>query len=73
MSTEPGRSEQVIADFKQRRLARSAFHRIRDLLREFEEERAFDRRAAGFGVIAVVLLVDAALLLLLSGNSLTIN
>jgi len=73
MSIEPGRSEQVVADFKQRRLAQNAFHRIRDLLREFEEERAFDRRAARFGVIVLVLLAAAALLLLLSGNSLTIN
>jgi len=70
MSTPPTRSEQVVADFKQRRLAQTALRSIRDVLREFEEERAFDRRAAHFGLIAVALLLAVSAYLLFSGNSL---
>jgi hypothetical protein len=73
MSTPPTRSEQVVADFKQRRLAQSAFRRIQDKLREFEEERAFDLRAARAGVIAVALLLVVSFYLLLSGNSSILN
>jgi hypothetical protein len=73
MSTSPTRSEQVVADFKQRRLAQSAFRRIQDKLHEFEEERAFDLRVARWGAIAVVLLVAVSLYLLFSGNSLILN
>ena len=73
MSTSPTRSEQVVADFKQRRLAQTALRRIQDKLRDFEEERAFDRRAALWGVIAVLLLVAVSLYLLFSGNSLILS
>jgi hypothetical protein len=73
MSTLPTRSEQVVADFKQRRLAQTALRRIQDKLRDFEEERAFDRRAALWGVIAVLLLVAVSLYLLFSGNSLILS
>jgi len=47
--------------------------RIQDKLRDFEEERAFDRRAALWGVIAVLLLVAVSLYLLFSGNSLILS
>jgi hypothetical protein len=70
MSKAPTRSEQVIAACKQRKLTQCALRHIQYLLREFEEERAFDRRAARFGVIAAALLVAVSLLLLHSGNSL---
>jgi len=73
MSTPPTRSEQVVADFKQRRLALTALRRIQDKLREFEQERAFDRRAACWGAIPVVLLVAVSLYLLFSGNSLILT
>jgi hypothetical protein len=73
MSTSPSRSEQVVAGFKQRRLAQTALRRIQELLREFEEERAFDRRVARCGVIAVLLLVAVSLCLLFSGNSLILG
>jgi len=73
MSTPPTRSEQVVADFRQRRLAQTALRRIRDVLREFEKDRAFDYRAARFGLIAVVLLLVVSSYLLFSGNSLIVN
>jgi hypothetical protein len=73
MSTPPSRSEQVVADFKQRKITQSALRSIQNLLREFEEQQAFDRRAARFGVIAVLLLIAVSLLLLGNGNSLILN
>ena len=73
MSTEPNRSEQVIAGYKQRKLAYSALYRIQELIRGFEAEHAFDRKAASIGVIAVVVLVAVSLYFLFSGDSITLD
>ena len=71
MSTEPNRSEQVIADFKRRKLARSAMCRIQELIRSFEEEHAFDRKAALIGVIVLAVMVVVSVVVLFSRNSIT--
>ena len=73
MAAEPTRSEEVISDFKQRKLARSAIRRIQQLIQGFEEEHAFDRRLARLGVIAVVLLVAVSVYFLFSGDSITLR
>jgi len=73
MAAEPTRSEEVISDYKQRKLARSALRRIQELIRGFEEDRDFDRQLARIGVIAVVLLVAVALYFLFSGDSITLR
>ena len=73
MAAEPTRSEEVISDFKQRKLARSALRRIQELILGFEEGRAFDRQLARIGVIAVVLLVAVSLYFLFRGNSITLR
>ena len=73
MAAEPTRSEEVISDFKQRNLARSALRRIQELIQRFEEDRAFDRQLARIGVIAVVLLAAGSLDFLFSGNSITLR
>jgi hypothetical protein len=73
MSSDPSRSEQVIADFKRRKLARSALCRIQQLIHEFEEGRACDRRLARIGVIVVLLLVSVSLYLLFSSDSITLH
>lgn len=73
MSSPSSRSEQVVAAFKQRRLAQAALRRMQDVLDEFEEVRAFDRRAALYGLIVVVLLSGFSVYLLFSGNSLILN
>ena len=73
MAAEPTRSEEVISDFKQRKLASSAFRRIQELIQGFEEGRAFDRQLARIGVIAVLLLVTVALYFLFSGSSITLS
>ncbi len=73
MTAEPTRSEEVISDFKQRKLARSALRRIQELILGFEKDRAFDWRLACIGVIAVVLLVAVSLYFLFSGDSITLR
>jgi hypothetical protein len=73
MSSDTTRSEEVISDFKKRRLTQSALRRIQDLLHEFEEGHVFDRRLALVGVVIVVLLVSVAFFFLFSGNSITLN
>jgi len=67
MATEPTRSEEVISEFKQRKLARSAFLRIKELIQGFEDDDAFDRRLARIWVIVLGLLVIVSLFLLFSG------
>ena len=73
MAAEPTRSEKVISDFKQRKLARSALRRIQELIRGFEKDRAFDRQLARVGVIAVVLLIAVSLYFLFTGDSITLR
>jgi hypothetical protein len=72
MSTEPTRSEQTISEFKQRKLTRSALHRIQELIQSFEDDRAFDWRLARIGVLVVAVLVAVSFYLLFSGNSITL-
>jgi hypothetical protein len=69
MSSQLHRSEEVIADFKKHKLARSAMRRIQDLLWGFEQDRAFDRKLARIGVVIVVLLVAASIYWLSSADS----
>ena len=73
MAAEPTRSEEVISDFKQRKLARSALRRIQELIQGFEEDRVFDRQLARVGVIAVVLLVTVSIYFLFSSSSITLR
>lgn len=73
MPTSRTRSEEVITDYKQRKLTQSALCRIQDLMQQFEDERAFDRRAAVLGVIALLVLVGVSLALLFSDNSLLLH
>jgi hypothetical protein len=73
MSSDTTRSEEVISDFKKRRLAQSALHRIRKLIHEFDEEHAFDRRLARVGIVIVVLLVSVSFYFLFSGDSITLR
>jgi hypothetical protein len=73
MSSDATRSEEVISDFKKRRLTQSALRRIQDLLHEFEEGHAFDRRLALVGVVIAVLLVSVSFYFLFSGDSITLR
>jgi len=73
MPSEPTRSEEVMSDFKQHKLARSALRRIQELIYGFEEERAGDRQLARIGLLIVVVLVTASLYFLFSGDSITLR
>ena len=73
MAAEPTRSEAVISEFKQRKLARSALRRIQQLIQGFEEEHVFDRQLARIGVIAVMLLIAVSVYFLFSGDSITLR
>ena len=51
----------------------SALQRIQDLIREFEKDDAFDRKAALVGVIGLVVLVAVALVFLFSASVTTLG
>ena len=72
MSSTPTRSEAVVTSFKQRKLAISAMHRIRELIRSFEQERATDRRLAQLGLVVILLLIGVSLYFFMSGDSFTL-
>ena len=72
MSTEPTRSEQTISEFKQRKLAHSALHRIQELIQSFEDDLAFDWRLARIGVLVIAVLVAVSFYLQFSGSSITL-
>ena len=71
MASEPTRSEQVVADYKQRKLGLSALRRIHELIQGFEEERAFDWRMARIGLLILVVLVSVSLYFVFSGERIT--
>ena len=66
MSLNTSKSEQVIEHYKKHKLSRSALHRIDDLIRGFEEARAFDLRLAQFGMVIILGLLGVSACLLLS-------
>jgi len=73
MSTTPTRSEEVVEGYKQRKLALSAMRRIHALIQSFEQERATDKRLAGAGLLAILLLLGVSLYFFMSGNSVTLH
>ena len=70
MPTGSPRSEEVIAYFKQHKLAISALRRIQALIEGFEKDRAFDLRLARIGIIAMLALLGVAAYFFLGGASL---
>jgi hypothetical protein len=66
MSTDTSRSAQVIEDYKKHKLVGCALHRINDLIRGFEAERAIDLRLAQFGLILVLALIGVSACFLLN-------
>ena len=53
MESDTTRSDQVIEDYKKRKLAASALRRIHELIHGFEKGRTEDRRLAWVGVLAI--------------------
>lgn len=73
MASEPTRSEQVVADYKQRKLGLSALRRIHELIQRFEQERAFDWRMARIGLLVLVVLVSVSLFFIFGGERITLS
>ena len=73
MSPTPTRSEAVVEDYKRRKLAQSAMRRIHELIQGFEQERVTDKRLAGAGLLAILLLIGVSLYFFLSGDSVTLH
>ena len=69
MPAQSQRSEEVIAGYKKHKLAHSALRRIHQLLKEFEQERALDRKLAGIGLAFIAIVVAASLFWLSSAGS----
>jgi hypothetical protein len=66
MSADTSRSAQVIEDYKKHKLASCALHRINDLIREFETERAINLSLAQYGSILVLALIGVSACFLLN-------
>lgn len=73
MPTDESRSEQVITAYKRHKLAISALHHVRRLLRGFEQERLADRRLALFGVFVILLVLVVAVWQWLGGERIFVS
>ena len=73
MSTESSRSEQVVEDYKKRKLARSALRRIHDIIEGFERDRVIDRKLAGIGLLVIILLIAAGIYLVIGSESVVVG
>lgn len=60
MDSETSRSEQVIEDYKKRKITASALRRIHEIVQGFEQQRVEDRRLAWFGVVTIALILIVA-------------
>lgn len=68
MSSEFERSQQVVDNYKKRKLAHSAFFRIREIIHGFEQERVADRRMAQIGIALILLILAIAAYLFFVGD-----
>lgn len=73
MSNQFERSEQVVDDYRKRKLAVSAFARIRGIIHGFEQERVADRRMARIGIAIILLILAIAAYLFLGGEDIFIS
>ena len=73
MSTQSDRSEQVIENYKKRKLAVNAMRRIHDLIEGFERDRVIDRRIARYGLLVLALVVGVSLYFFFTGDSITLR
>lgn len=73
METNRSRSEQVIEDYKRRKIAASALRRIQQIVQGFERDRAADRRLAGVGLVMILLLLGLAAWFIFGGDRLPLS
>jgi hypothetical protein len=68
MNSNTPRSDQVIEDFKKRKAANSALHKIHQLIKSFDEDRKSDIHWAKVGLITLsILLLIGLSIFLFSG------
>ena len=73
MPTESSHSEQVVEDYKKRKLAFSTFRKIQNIIRGFENDRATDARMARIGFVMIVVIVVVAAYYYFSMSSVTLS
>ena len=57
MNSRSTRSEEVVESYKKEKLANSAFHKIHQLIRSFDDDRKSDIRWARLGLITLILIL----------------
>ena len=73
MAGDTTRSEQVIEDFKKRKLAASALRKIHAIINGFEKQREADARIARVGIVCLLILLGLALYFFLGGERITLS
>jgi len=73
MSQESPRSEQVVEDYKKRKLAINALRKIQEIIRGFDDDRVTDARMARIGFVIIVVVIVAAAYYYLSMDSITLS
>jgi hypothetical protein len=61
MTPNVSRSDEVVEEYKKRKLARSAYMKIRDTIEEWETARKIDHKLAIFGMGAMFIIVFVAI------------
>ena len=73
MTPNVSRSEEVVEDYKKRKLARSAYMKIRDTIDEWDNARKVDHKIAVFGMGVMLLIVVAAIAYFTDSQSIIIG
>ncbi len=73
MNSDSTRSEQVIEEYKKRKLAASALRRIHDIVQGFERGESEDRRLAWIGVITIAAILIVAALVFFNFDSVKLS
>ena len=73
MTVDTERSDTVVEDYKKHKLARSAIHRIHEIIHGFEQDRAFDLRMARSGIILLIVLIGLAAYFFFGGERMTLD
>ena len=73
MGSDTSRSEQVVEDYKKRKLAISAMRRIHDLIHSFEKDRAADLRLARIGIVLLLAVLAVAAFYFFNTDSVTLS
>ncbi len=73
MKADTPRSEQVVEDYKKRKLAISALRRIHEIIDGFEHDRETDHRLARIGIVIIVGILAVAAYFFFGTSTVTIS